>query len=276
MPSVRGWKKHGVPSTDPPLVRLLIPLASLSILAAGCTPSAVVRDAPAGDAAGYPNHSAEQIVEAMNASVARVRSYRAESRLDAQRGGRAYDLGTSIRARLSDSLVAIVRGPLGIEGGRALVTADSFFAIDRLNARLYLGAASAAEEFIPGAGDRGRLARALLGLDVPAAGPGWTVRPANGRYIMVAPGGTQTWTVDPRYWRAASVVEVAADGRRVSRTYSEFGVVDGHVFPQRVVLASPSDGAQLTIEHRDVTFNPADLRLSFSPSDDLEVVRVGR
>jgi hypothetical protein len=172
--------------------------------------------------------------------------------------------------------VAIVRGPFGIEGGRALVTADSFFAIDRLNGRLYAGGARAAEEYIPGAGDRGRLARALLGLDIPEADPGWTVNPANGRYVLVAPGATQTWTIDPRYWRAASVVEVAADGRRVSRTYSQFGVVDGHVFPQRVVLASPSDSAQLTIEHRDVSFNPPDLRLRFSPSRDLEIVRVGR
>jgi hypothetical protein len=257
-------------------LRLLVPLAALAVLAAGCTPSATVRDAPVGDAAGYPDHSAEQIVEAMTASVARVGSYRAESRLDAERGGRSYDLTSSIRARLADSLVAIVRGPLGIEGGRALVTADSFFAIDRLNGRLYVGAAEAAEQFIPGAGDRGRLARALLGLDVPEPGPGWTVRPANGRYVLVAPGATQTWTIDPRLWRAASVVEVAADGRRVSRTYSDFGVVGGLVFPRRVVLASPTDSAQLIIEHREVTFNPVDLRLSFSPASDLEVVRVGR
>jgi hypothetical protein len=257
-------------------VRIVIPLAAFAALAAGCTPSTVVRDAPSGDAAGYPNHSADQIVEAMSASVAGVSSYRAESRLDAVRSGRSYDLSTSIRARLSDSLVAVVRGPLGIEGGRALVTVDSFFAIDRLNGRLYVGRAAAAEEFIPGAGDRGRLARALLGLDIPEAGAGWAVTPANGRYILVAPGATQTWTIDPRYWRAASVVEVASDGRRVSRTYSDFGVVDGHVFPQRVVLASPSDSAQLTIEHREVAFNPRDLRLSFSPARDLEVVRVGR
>jgi hypothetical protein len=257
-------------------LRLLVPLAAIAALLAGCTPSTVVRDAPAGDAVGFPNHTAQQIVEAMSASMASVASYRADSRVDAERGGRSYDLTASIRARLSDSLMAIVRGPLGIEGGRALVTADSFFAIDRLNGRLYAGGAAAAEEYIPGAGDRGRLARVLLGLDIPEADRRWTVSPANGRYVLVAPGATQTWTIDPRFWRVASVVEIAADGRRVSRTYSRFGVVDGHVFPQRVVLASPSDSAQLTIDHRDVSFNPRDLRLRFAPSRDLEVVRVGR
>ncbi len=260
----------------PHCVRLILPLLALAALASGCTPSRVVGDAPPGNAAGYPTHSAVDIAEAMTASVARVRAYRAESRLDAERNGRSYDVTASVRARMSDSLVAIVRGPLGIEGGRALVTADSFFAIDRLNGRLYLGDVSAAERYVPGAGTPGRLARVLLGLEIPQVGPGWTVRPANGLYILVAPGGTQTWTVDPRYWRATSVAETARDGRRLSRTYADFGAAGGIVFPRRVVLTSPSDSARLTLEHREVVVNPSDLRLSFSPPDDAEIVRIGR
>ena len=255
-------------------MRLNVPLLALAAFAAGCTPARVVGDAPPGDAAGYPNHSAVDIAEAMTASVSQVRAYRAESRLDAERGGRSFDVTASIRARLADSLVAIVRGPLGIEGGRALVTADSFYAIDRLNGRFYLGDVSAAERYVPGAGTPGRLARVLLGLEVPDVGPGWTVRPASGRYLLVAPGGSQTWTIDPRFWRATSVAEIALDGRRLSRTYGDFGAAGGVVFPRRVVLTSPSDSARLTLEHREVVLNPSELRLSFSPPDDAEVIRI--
>ena len=256
-------------------MRRFVPLAALAVLAAACTPASTVRPADPGTAAGYPYHSADDIVLAMEASVARVQSYRAESRLEADRGGRTTDLTASVRARLSDSLVAIIRGPLGIEGARALVTPDSFYAIDRLNGRFYFGGVDAAERYVPGAGERGRLARVLLGLETPVAGPDWSVRPTNGVYVLVSPGGGETWTVDPRFWRATSVTETSADGRRLSRTYADFGTVDGVVFPRRVVLASPSDTARLTLEHRVVTMNPDDLRLSFSPPADLDRVRLG-
>ena len=254
-------------------MRRFVPLAALAVLAGACTPARIVTDATPGDAAGYPNHSAAQIVAAMRSSMGRVHSYRAESRMEAERGARSFDLSASVRARLSDTLLAVIRGPLGIEGGRALVTPDSFLAIDRLNGRLYVGRVQSAERYVPGAGTPGRLARTLLGMEIPAVGPGWTVRPAGGRYLMVGPDG-QTWTIDPRFWRATSVAETAPDGRRFSRTYADFATVDGVVVPRRVVLVSPADSARLAFEHRTVTVNPADLRLSFSPPGDATVVRI--
>ncbi len=259
----------------PSALRCAISSGVLAVLAlaAGCSAGPRMTDMPdSGPVAGYPDHSADQIRALVAASVAPVRSYRSEARIEAASGERDLRVSAGLRARLADTLFAVVRGPFGIEGGRALVTPDSFFAHDKLNGRLYVGGVGAAEQYVPGAGTPGALARALLGLDVPEVGPGWTVRPDSGRYVLSGPG--EAWTIDPRTWRALRVEARAADGRPLSRRDSGFVRVGGVVVPRHVVLASPSDGARLTVEHRDVTLNPPELAFPFDPPLDLDVREV--
>lgn len=250
--------------------------ASFLVALAGCSAGPRVTDTPdAGPVAGYPNHTPEQIRALVEASVGRVQAYRSEARVEAESGGRDLRVSAGLRARLADTLFAVVRGPLGIEGGRALVTPDSFFAHDKLGGRLLYGAAGAAERYVPGASAPGALARALLGLDVPDVGPGWTVRPDSGRYVLAAPGGAETWTISPQTWRVLLVQARAADGRPITRRYDDFAAVGGVVVPRLAVLASPADGATLRVEHREITLNPATLEFPFSPPPDLEREEVG-
>ncbi len=244
-------------------------LVLLLATATGCAHTPVVPDAPAAPA-GFPNHTRAQIVAAVAAAVAPVRAASADGTVAIKSGRLDQEATFSLRARLtgrrSDSLTVVVRGPLGIEGGRGLVTADSLFGVDKINRVLYLGLASAAERFVPGAGSPEAAARAVLGLLVPEGGIAWSVRSDGTRYLLtgdIGGGIRRVYTVDPALWRVVTVREYDQSGQlRGQQDVSAFEMVDGVPMPRRVHLAA--SGSEVTFEHRRLALNPADLRLSFS------------
>ena len=246
----------------------------------GCSRTPLVPDTPTPVAAvGYPSHTSAQIVAAVAASVAPVRSASADGTVTVASARLNQDATFSLRARLaglpSDSLAVTVRGPFGIEGGRGLVTADSVLAVDRINRVLYVGPAAAAERYVPGGGTPEAAARVVLGLLVPEATVAWEVRPADGRYTLTgrtAGGNRRVYTVDPALWRVVAVREYDAAGAvRAQQDASGFERVDGVMMPRRVRVAG--GGTDVTFEHRRLGINPADLRLRFS-RPDFRVVRL--
>jgi hypothetical protein len=58
------------------------------------------------------------------------------------------------------------------------------------------------------------------------------------------------------------------------RLFSAFDVVDGVVVPRRVVLAAPLDTLAVTVEHRQLTLDPAGLEITFRRPTDAEVIRL--
>ena len=258
-------------------MRLPLALAA-ALLGAGCTSGPLVTNAPeAATPSGYPNHSVEEVLAAVAASVAPVESVAADGDLTIESGGNRQSASYSLRARLADSLTVVVRGPLGIEGGRGLATPDSFFAADRINRQFLTGPVSAADRYVPGAGSSERVARAALGLLVPEADVRWTLTPEGGRYRLVGPlpdgRGAREYLVDPGLWRVVRVREFGPDGRQVgAQTAEAFDTVDGVVLPRRVRL----DGGdtEVEVEHRRLAVNPPDLRLRFQRPTDYDVVEV--
>ncbi len=258
-------------------MRLSLVLALAALVGSGCTHGPLVRDAPAPQtAAGYPEHSVEQILDAVEASVAPVRSVAADGDLALESGDQDQGATFSLRARLSDSLTVVVRGPLGIEGGRGLVTPDSFFAADRINRQYLVGPVEAADRYVAGAGSSERVARAVLGLLVPERDVAWTRTPLDGQYRLIGRlpgGGSREYTIDPALWRVVRVREFNAEGRSVgSQTAGAFDTVDGVVLPRQVTLEGA--GTTVRLEHRRLVVNPPDLRLRFSAPDDYEMIRI--
>lgn len=251
-------------------------LALLALVVAGCTPGPLVVDAPTGETpSGYPNHTVEQIVTAVAASVAPVRSVAADGDLAITMNGDANEASFSLRSRLADSTAVTVRGPLGIEVGRALVTADSVFVIDRLNDVFLLGPLSAADRVVPGASVDGRIARAALGLLVPEADVAWTLSAVDGAYRLAGRTGgvAREYTVDPALWRVVRVREYDAGGRQAGLQEAEaFDTVDGVVLPRRVRLEGA--GTVIEVEHRRLVVNPADLRIRFTRPEGYETVEI--
>ncbi len=247
-------------------------LVLLAATVTGCARTPVVPDAPAAPT-GFPNHTRAQIVAAVAAAVAPVRAAAADGTVAITSSRLNQEATFSLRARLtgrrSDSLTVVVRGPLGIEGGRGLVTADSLFGVDKLNRVLYLGPASAAERYVPGAGSPEAAARAVLGLLVPESQVAWSVRADGARYLLtgdIGGGVRRVYTVDPALWRVVAVREYDRDGQlRGQQDVSAFEMVQGVPMPRRVHLAA--SGSEVTFEHRRLALNPTDLRLSFTRPD---------
>ncbi len=248
-------------------------LLALALAATGCAHRPTDALPTPAVPVGYPAHTSAQIVAAVAAAVAPVRSASADGRVTIVSGRLNQDATFSLRARLTgqraDSLTVVVRGPLGIEGGRGLVTADSLFGVDRLNRVLYLGPASAAERYVPGAGSPAAAARAVLGLLVPEASVAWTVQATAGQYVLtgVLPAGVRrVYTVDPALWRVVAVREYDRAGALSGQQdVSDFAVVDGVPMPRRVHVAAA--GSEVTFEHSRLALNPPELRLAFSRPD---------
>lgn len=244
---------------------------------AGCS-GPLVRNAPDAEApADFPNHTAVQIIRQIAASTGGVASFSSEASVRVTSPALSQSLGASLRARLADSVFATLRGPLSINVGRGLVTADSFLAYDQLNRRLYVGPLAAAERYVPGAGAPGALAHTLLGLLVPAPEVAWQVTPTSTAYVLSEPGTAvrRRYTVDPALWRVTALEELAPDGTVLRRrTFAAFDVVDGFVAPRRVTLESPPDGSEVVIEHERLTLDPPDLTFPFRRPADAEVIRL--
>lgn len=251
-------------------------LTLLAVAAAGCSQGPLVTDAPEVETpTGYPNHSAAEIIAAVEASVAPVFSVAADGDLAIESDDDNQSATFSLRSRLADSLTVVVRGPLGIEGGRGLVTPDSFYAADRINRQFLLGPVEVADRYVPGAGSSERIARAVLGLLVPEADVEWSLTAVEGAYRLVGRlgAGTREYTVDPGLWRVVRVREFDAQGRAAgTQTAEAFDTVGGVVLPRRVRL--DGGGTTVEVEHRRLVVNPPGLRLRFSRPDDYEVIRV--
>jgi hypothetical protein len=245
---------------------------------AGCS-GPLVRNAPDAEApADFPHHTAEQIVYQLTAATAGVGTYRSEARVEVETPEGSQGVSASLRARVADSVYAALRGPLGINVGRGLATADSFFAHDQLGNRFYLGPLATADAYVPGAGEPGALGRTLLGLLVPDPAVAWEIRADSASYVLTSPPSGSPrlqYVVDPALWRVTALEETGPDGAVVTRRlFSAFDVVDGVVVPRRVLLAAPRDGLAVTVEHRQLTLNPEALDFPFRRPDDAEVIRL--
>ena len=244
-------------------------LIALLLLAAGCASGPLVRDAPDRSAPpGFPDHSSAEVAALLAAATA-PEAYRSGAKIEVRRGERTDNATLQLEAR-GDSVSATVRGPFGIEVGRALATADSVFLYDALKGRVMLGPAAAAGRFVPGF-DRpsgAALRGAVLG-EAPAVPPDARFSPApdaglNGgpayRFTARLPDGSDAeWTVDAGLWRLVRYEVRAGADVVLSQRFSAFDTVDGQVVPRRVVLERPQDGLAVEIEHRD-------LRLGGRPS----------
>lgn len=261
-----------------PLSLSVYGLLSTVLWTTGCA-GPLVRNAPDADApADFPYHTAAQIVYRLTAATAGVAAYRSEARVEVETPNGDQGISASLRVRVADSVFAALRGPLGLNVGRGLVTADSFLAHDLLNGRFYLGPLTAADAYVPGAGEPGALGRTLLGFLVPDGSVAWEVQADSVSYVLTEPeagGVRRRYVVDPALWRVTALDEVDADGTVLTRClFSAFDVVDGIIISRRVVLTAPPEGLAVTVEHRQLTLNPTALDLSFRRPSDAEVIRL--
>lgn len=242
------------------------PLLLLAFAVAGCSQKPLVEDAPDPTLpSAYPNHSAEQIAEAVRASLAGVAWYATDGDIEIESPSLNQSATFSLRARMRDTVQTTLRGPFGVVAARALVTRDSFLAQDVFGKKLYVGRVDVAERYVPGAGSQEALARAAGGLIVPDPAREWRVTPKDGTYVLSTARpdrSRRVYVVDPALWRVVQAQEVDAAGVVVAdQTFSAFDTVGGVVVPRRVVLRAPGEAVRVTLEHDRYRVNPDDFEI---------------
>ena len=253
-------------------LHILSVLLGAALLAAGCAgPRATT--ATGEVPASYPNDSVADIRRAVTRGTDTLRAFRAEARLSVDTPARNGRFSSKIYAKRTpqgDSLLMTL-SKLGFEGGRVLVTPDSFFVYDAVRGELTYGALDDASTALPAPLRSGRAFENLLGLAAPAEGRDWQVRPggsatssdtSEARYVLTSSAGRQkrTLTVDPTRRRALRYTERDPDGTLLEeRRFSQFGRFGGLFLPRRVQLRRPQDQSNASVFYRDLTLNPSSL-----------------
>lgn len=223
----------------------------------------------------FPDHSALQIVEALDREAARFAMVEARASADVEIPGQAVTLTLRIHGRRGDSLRVNAFASLGLEAARGLVTPDSFFVVDRLKRRLYLGAISAADQYLPVPATPGLLFESLTGSIQIEDPDTWTISADSASYTMRRDEGTrtETYTIDPSIWRVTSY-ELSESGETLERRlYGEFDQIEGYIFPRMVSLERPREETFVDLDYRAVSINPFPVDLKFR-TGRLEETRV--
>ncbi|MDX1438409.1 MAG: DUF4292 domain-containing protein [Rubricoccaceae bacterium] len=252
------------------------------VLLSGCS-NTLVRNAPTAETpSAFPNHSFWQIQAELAARDSLVRTFRSDGRVHFEGPEISQGAGIGIRASLTDTLYARIRGPLAIDVGRALITADSIFAHDKLSNKYYYGRLAVVDQYVVGGSTPGLLARSLLGVIYPVADGSRevTVEADSAHYtVTLAPdvqtGISERWTIDPAIWRVVRMEEFFRDGTPYTlREFSEFDVLGEAVFPRLVQLSSLVDGLTMTVRHQNLAVNPDDISYPFEHPSDAEMIRL--
>jgi len=234
---------------------------------AGCA-SSPPREATGEVPEAYPNHSFDDIRQALVRGTDTLQRFTAEARLslDTPEFDRSLSAGLRARRGATGDSLHLSLSQMGITAARILVTPDSFFVYNALENELTYGALSDAGGALPAPLRTGRAFENLLGLTAPRTGRGgWQVRPStaeegNERYVLTSTGadGTQRrLVVDPSRWRALRYTERSADGTLLDeRAFSQFGRFSGLFLPRRVKLRQPPQSSSASIYYRTLTLNP--------------------
>ena len=243
------------------------------LLCAACAGPARVADVPADLPEGFPHHSVEQVIHQLERVVLdSLTSLVATADVSVRSPLFTGSITARIRQRRGDSLAVFVSdATLGIEGGRALATPDSFFYHDRLSRTLYVGSLAHAPEQLTGE----NVFRVLLGLLAPDRIRQWNVEADAAYYHVRDAEGERHYAIDPTVWRVVSYEERSPEGRLVQAVvFSDYGAMGSVLFPQRIVLRLPGMGTNVSLRYRRMAVNPARLSMALRVPEGVQRVPV--
>lgn len=240
---------------------------------AGCRSSSTMvlpDDVPSN----FPNHSANQIVGLLVADTDTLSSFTAKASLAVRSPNESLSFSSDMSHRRGDSLYMSIKPALGIEAGRALVTADSFFVYDRIKKKLYYGDIENAGEHLPGPVSGDNVFGSLLGLPDLNSGS-WQVTADSIHYYLSDERRGESYTIDPRIWRVVRFERVDDMGDVIEyMAYSEFDSLDGFILPRKMIYEHLKEDKTASIYYRSLDLNPGSISFPFSASSSAERVPV--
>lgn len=247
-------------------------LGTLLVVLSACgTSRPAMEDTPQPEA--FPDHSMTTIVDAVRGTTDTLRAFEGEVRMDVNSPMQSGRFRATLRQQRADSLWMNVRGPLGINAARMLITADSFYVHNRIEEELAVGSVESAQQVLPVPPNGDALFQNLLGLIVPPITSEWTLRHDNELYHLDDPAGHRTYSVDPSIWRVVRFVERDANGSIIDeRVFTDHVRVDGVVVPNRILLRRPGDDVRAIMTYRSLTLTPDSLSFSLDVPSDIRRV----
>jgi uncharacterized protein DUF4292 len=247
---------------------LLVPLA---VLLAGCGSS---RPAVVPPAAGFPNHTAAEVIRHLPTADSLWTSFLADLTIAYSLPGDRGTLKAKVAYRRADSVLIRFRAPLGIEVSRALITRDSMLVYDRVRRKLYHGSRLATLSMLPAAFRASDIAVALFGYDGLGAGE-WTIVPEEQQYRLTSADSSESVLVDPGRWRIVAVDERDAQGMIVEqRRFTDFERIDGRFIPRRIVTSRPAEDMRASVSIRRLRPDPEDLSFDLGLRSDIQRIPV--
>lgn len=244
-------------------------LASAGLLSACGSSAPTVEEGTIPDA--FPNHTPTEIREAVHGHTDTLDAFEGEVRMDLNSPMQNGRFRATVRQRRTDSLWMNVRGPLGINAARMLVTPDSFYVHNRIDDELSVGPVETAQQVLPVPISSEALFQNLLGLLIPPNGEEWSVRHDDELYHFEDDAGRYTYSVDPSIWRVVRFVERDDAGSVVDeRVFTDHTRVAGVLLPSRVVLRRPNDGIRAQMVYRSITLTPESLSFPFDVPADVQ------
>ena len=246
-------------------------LVSVSLLSACGSSAPVIEEGTLPDA--FPNHSPTDIRQAVQRTADTLTAFDSEVRMQLNSPTQDRSFRATLRQRRADSLWMDVRGPLGINAARMLVTPDSFYVHNRIDDELAVGPVESAQQVLPVPVSSETLFQNLLGLLVPPNGADWSLRHDDALYHLEDDEGRYTYSVDPSIWRVVRFVERDEDGSVVDeRVFTDHTQVEGVLLPTRVMLRRPNDGVRALLTYRSITLTPESLSFPFDVPSDVQRV----
>ncbi len=248
-------------------------LLALLFLVTGCASSSGLERAERAERpSAYPNHSAAQVVAAMQSPAIGSVSGRGDVVLRSPKQNGSF--GVRVLTQRGGSTLASIRA-FGFEGGRVLVRPDSFFAINKLEKSVQLGSLEEAAGALPFPIGPDGAFEALTGLVHLDASTRWQISATpDAQYLLRSPDGKRAFTVDPARWRVTRFVAYDASGALAAeQVFERFVDVDGYVLPSRITLRQPSSNTEARFAYSDLSINPTDAPPARLDIDGLRVER---
>ncbi|MFO8232091.1 MAG: DUF4292 domain-containing protein [Longimonas sp.] len=253
-------------------IGIVIGIFAIAALLSACGSSAPVVEEE-GVPNAFPNHTPADIREAVHGSTDTLTAFEGEVRMDLNSPMQSGRFRATLRQRRSDTLWMNVRGPLGIDAARMMVTPDSFYVHNRIDEELAVGPVESAQQVLPVPVSSETLFQNLMGLLVLPTEGDWSLRHDDELYHLEDAEGRYTYSVDPSIWRVVRFVERDEQGTVVDeRVFTDHTRVDGVLIPSRVVLRRPGDGIRALMTYRSITLTPESLSFPFDVPSDVQRV----
>lgn len=217
----------------------------------------------------FPNHSLNQILDALPRLPAAFDQMYAESVVAISSPGEKGRFSTRISHNKGDSTLIRVRFPLGIEGARVLITQDSAWVYDRINEEVLGGTHAQISSVLPGAVFGTNFVEDGLGYVVPSPHIEWSVTADSLRYHLISPDSRLRLDVDPALWRVVHIEQKSPEGMVIEqRWYTEFRNINQHLLPLRMTVSRPEEDTRLTMVLRKIETEPEQLSFDLGLKTD--------